>query len=137
MAAASPASREAEARRLEQELMAPCCWSQQVSVHSSPAAERIRADIRVRLAAGETRQHILDAYVAEYGQAILVEPPARGGNLALYVAPPLALGASAVLLVTLVRRFSRRASAAPAAPPEAAADPRLAETLDRELEELD
>lgn len=137
-AAGPVASHEQEAKRLEAELIAPCCWTQQVSVHSSPAADKVRADIRERLAAGQTREQILDAYVAEYGQAILVEPPARGSNLALYVAPPVAFAATAVLLFVVVRRFSRRSAGVPA--PTAAdttGDPRLAGTLDDELSRLD
>jgi cytochrome c-type biogenesis protein CcmH len=135
---APAASHEQDARKLETELIAPCCWTQQVSVHSSPAADQVRTDIRRRLDAGETHQQILDAYVAQYGQAILVEPPARGGNLALYVGPPVALLATGILLVLLVRRFSRRASAAPATTPsDHAGDPRLADTLDDELARLD
>ena len=54
---------EREAREIEAMLIAPCCFSQQVSVHQSPAADEVRADVRARLAAGETRQQILDAYV--------------------------------------------------------------------------
>jgi cytochrome c-type biogenesis protein CcmH/NrfF len=138
VAAGPVASHEREARRLEAELIAPCCWTQQVSVHSSPAADKVRADVRARLAAGQTHQQILDAYVAEYGQAILAEPPARGSNLALYVAPPIVLAATAALLVVVVRRFSRRTAseAAPAAT-DAVGDPRLADTLDDELARLD
>jgi cytochrome c-type biogenesis protein CcmH len=137
-AAGPVASHEQDARRLEAELIAPCCWTQQVSVHSSPAADKVRADVRARLASGQTHQQILDAYVAEYGQAILVEPPARGSNLALYVVPPIAFAATAALLVVVVRRFSRR-SAAASAPraADATGDPRLAETLDDELARLD
>jgi cytochrome c-type biogenesis protein CcmH len=137
-AAGPVAPHEQEAKRLEAELIAPCCWAQQVSVHSSPAADKVRADIRERLASGQTREQILDAYVAEYGQAILVEPPARGSNLALYVAPPVAFAATAVLLVVVVRRFSRRSAAALApAAADTAGDPRLAGTLDDELARLD
>lgn len=141
LAGAPPASREAEARRIETELIAPCCWAQQVSVHSSPAADQMRSDIRLRLAAGQGHQQILDAYVAQYGQAILAEPPARGSNLALYVLPPVAFAASAALLVVLVRRFSSAAAVPAAAPGRAvtppAPDTEVSERLDDELARLD
>jgi cytochrome c-type biogenesis protein CcmH len=138
LATAPVASREAEAKTIETELVAPCCWTQQVSVHSSPAADQVRRDIRTRLEAGQTHQQILDAYVAEFGQAILAEPPARGSNMALYVGPPVAFAATAFLLVLLVRRFSRRASPETAlASSDRAGDPRLADALDDELARLD
>jgi cytochrome c-type biogenesis protein CcmH len=107
VAALTPAQ-EAEARRIESMLIAPCCWSQQVSVHQSPAADEIRQDIRRRLARGESQQQILDDYVVQFGMRILAVPPARGFSRVLYVIPPVALVAGAGLVVVLVRRFSAR-----------------------------
>lgn len=99
---------EREARALEAMIIAPCCYSQQVSVHQSPAADGVRKDVRLRLGAGETREQILNAYVSQYGKRILAEPPAEGFDLALYVLPPLLLILSAALVIVVVRRFSRR-----------------------------
>jgi cytochrome c-type biogenesis protein CcmH len=118
VASADQAVVEAEARRIEAELIAPCCWSQQVSVHQSPAADEIRKDVRLRLARGQTRQQILDDYVVQFGTRILAEPPAKGFTSLLYVLPPVLLVVGAGLVVVLVRRFSSRA--APAAPTAAA-----------------
>ena len=67
--------------------MAPCCWAQQVSLHQSPAADEIKQNIRRLLAEGKTSEQILDSYVAEYGDRILSEPPARGFSRLIYVAP--------------------------------------------------
>src|SRR5450759_2307478 len=78
------AALEREAREIDAMLVAPCCFSQQVSVHQSAAAQDVKDDVRRRLAAGETRQQILDAYVTEYGKHILAEPPAEGFDLMLY-----------------------------------------------------
>ncbi len=97
---------EREARAIEDLLMAPCCFRQQVSVHQSPTATEVRREIRARLAAGESRQAILDAYVAEHGEGVLVVPPASGSNLVLYVLPPLALVGSILLVVAVIRRLS-------------------------------
>ena len=134
--ALSGADLEREARALEAMIIAPCCYSQQVSVHHSPAADEVRKDVRARLAAGETREQILNAYVARYGKRILAEPPAKGFDLALYVLPPLLLIASAALVIVVLRRFSRRpARVADVAAPAASAtyDARL----DDELRDLD
>ncbi len=130
---------ERQARRLEAELVAPCCWTQQVSVHQSPAADAIRRDIRRKLAAGLTPQAIRDGYVAEYGERILAEPPARGFSRALYVLPVVLLVLSAAGLAALVRRMARREMPLPAAPAEGAPTPenRYAERLDEELRDLD
>jgi cytochrome c-type biogenesis protein CcmH/NrfF len=92
--------REATAKRIEDELIAPCCFAQTVAHHYSDVAERIKQHIRHLLAQGATEQQILDAYVRVYGERILAEPLARGFNWLAYVLPPLAVvaGAGSVLL---------------------------------------
>jgi cytochrome c-type biogenesis protein CcmH len=125
---------ERDARAIDEMLVAPCCFSQQVSVHQSAAAQEVKEDVRRRLAGGETRQQILDAYVAQYGKHILAEPPATGFDLTLYVVPPIALVASLGLIALLIRRLSRpQAIAAPDAPVSDDDDARL----DEELRDLD
>jgi cytochrome c-type biogenesis protein CcmH len=126
---------EAEARQIEAALIAPCCWSQQVSVHHSPAADEIRATIRTQLKAGKTREQILDAYVEYYGTRILAEPPARGFTATLYIVPLVLFFATAGLVVQLVRRFARRAEPQ-TAPAVAGPDPYERE-LDDQLRDLD
>jgi cytochrome c-type biogenesis protein CcmH len=134
---------EREARQIEALVIAPCCWSQQVSVHNSPAATQMREDIRQRLASGQDRAQILQAYTAEYGDRILAEPPARGFNRLLYVLPPVLGLAGIGLLVVVVRRFTNRSQrAAPAEAPATVAQGAGAgaaddERLDEELRNLD
>jgi cytochrome c-type biogenesis protein CcmH len=131
---------EREARELEALLIAPCCFSQQVSLHQSPAADEVRHDVRRRLAAGETRDQILQAYVAQYGKRILATPPDEGFDRILHLLPPLGLALTAALLVFFFRRFTAARTpepspVAPAAPP--ALDERYRAALDDELRDLD
>ena len=138
VAAADPQAVEREAKQLEAKLMAPCCWAQQVSLHQSPAADEIKQNIRVLLAQGRTPQQILDIYVAEYGDRILSEPPARGFSRLIYVAPWVFLFGSVGLVVMVIRRL-RAANPAPARVEKAAAPPSEdeAERIDEELRNLD
>lgn len=128
---------EREARAIEDLLMAPCCFRQQVSVHQSPTATVVQKDIRARLARGETREVILAAYVEEHGPGILVVPPAQGTNLVLYVLPPLILAASVLLIVGLVRRFTTPRNDVPAAAGHPPVDAEMNERLTDELRDLD
>ncbi len=128
---------ERDARELETRLIAPCCFSQQVSLHQSEAATEVRRDIRRRLSAGESREQILDAYVAQYGKRILVEPPAEGFDRILYVLPPLGLILTAALTIVLVRRFAARGHAAAPAAPAGSVDQAYSAVLDDELRDLD
>ena len=120
-------------------LVAPCCWSQQVSVHQSAAAAEIKTEIRDALRAGRSRRQIVDAYVTEYGPRILVEPPARGFGAWLYVLPVAALVLSAAGVGLLVRRFTRRGAPEPSLEREVAEAPdrALSARLDDELQDLD
>jgi cytochrome c-type biogenesis protein CcmH len=130
---------EREARDIETMLIAPCCFMQQVSVHQSPAADEVRRDVRSRLAAGQSRQQILDAYVGRYGKRILAEPPASGFDRLLYAAPVVAFLASIGLIVLVVRRLTARERALTPAEPAAVARGRspLDATLDDELRDMD
>lgn len=132
---------EREARAIDEMLIAPCCFTQQVSVHQSEAAAEVRRDVRARLAAGQTRQQILDAYVGQYGKRILAEPPASGFDLTLYVMPFVLFLASVGLVVAMVRRFTRHPPAATAGGVSDAAtvatSPEENVRLDDELRDLD
>lgn len=130
---------EGPARELEAVLIAPCCFSQQVSVHHSPAADQVRQDIRTRLSAGETRQQILDAYVSQHGKRILAQPPAEGIAHLLYILPPLAFVLTAALVVAILRRFTASRASEPRVAGATALplDARYSEELDEQLHELE
>lgn len=127
---------EREARAIDEMLVAPCCFSQQVSIHQSAAAMEVRRDVRERLAAGQTRQQILNAYVARYGKRILVEPPAAGFDLTLYITPAIVFLASIAIVVLVLRRVALPAASAPE-PAAGTGDPDIESRLDDELRDLD
>jgi cytochrome c-type biogenesis protein CcmH/NrfF len=60
--------------RLCRNLIAPCCWSQPVDVHSSPAAEQAREEVAAMILGGQSDRQILDSFIARYGERILAEP---------------------------------------------------------------
>ena len=102
------AALEHEAREIETMLIAPCCWREQVSVHQSEAADQVKQEIRAMLAAGLTRQQVLDRFVGAYGVRILAEPPDAGVGRVLHHAPWLAGLVSLVGLALVIRRVTRR-----------------------------
>lgn len=132
---------EREAHAIDAMLIAPCCFTQQVSMHQSAAAIEVRHDVRARLAAGQTRRQILDAYVAQYGKRILAEPPAEGFDLTLYVAPFLMLIASLIVVAAAVRRLTHQhgepATVGQAGTAVVAMNPDEEARLDDELRDLD
>lgn len=130
------AALEREARTIDAMLVAPCCFSQQVSVHQSAAADQVRVDVRERLEDGQSREQIIAVYVGRYGKRILAEPPAPGFDLTLYATPIVLFIATITIVALVLRRFASHA-------PEGATAERFAATadedarLDDELRDLD
>lgn len=129
-----------KAREIEEKLVAPCCWSQPVSEHDSEISTQIRSEVAGMLAAGKSRDEILDFYVARYGERILVTPRAKGFNSLAYILPWAALPIGAWILILLLRKM--RAQAPAPAPSTAAAvpathDSRYDSIIEREMRELD
>jgi cytochrome c-type biogenesis protein CcmH len=128
-AAAAPPN----AADLEAELVCPVCETT-LDQSTAPVAERMKAFIRVRIAAGDSEQQIKDALVAEFGPEVLAEPPGGGFGLLAWLLPLVALGAGAVAVAVLVRRWSRRA---PPEPDGERLDPELERLVDDELARYD
>ena len=109
-----PTSEEREriAKRIETKLIAPCCFTQPVATHYSPAADQVRSETRRLLAGGATEQEVLEAYVAKYGEQILAQPRARGFGLLAWMVPPLALFSATVGLILTLRHWIRQTATA-------------------------
>jgi cytochrome c-type biogenesis protein CcmH len=57
---------------------------------------------------GKNEQQIIDAFVAQYGEAVLMAPPREGFNLAGYFVPSIAVIVAAVFLFVVLRRWTRQ-----------------------------
>ena len=119
---------------LEAELVCPVCETT-LDQSSSPVAERMKTFIRVRIAAGDSEQEIKDALVAQFGPAVLAEPPGGGFGLLAWLLPLTALGGGAVVVGLLIRSWSGRRGAGP--DDAADLDPRLERLVDEELARFD
>jgi cytochrome c-type biogenesis protein CcmH len=109
----SPAAR---AGRLERELACPVCTGESVADSNSSTSRAIRADIVKRIAAGQKDAQIREAYVAQYGEHVLLTPANGGLGVVAWGVPVLALVIGAAGIVLALRRWS--------------ATPRLAATAD-------
>ena len=121
-------------REIDDQLIAPCCWTQPVSQHYSEVAEKIRKEVHEMVVAGKSRDEILDYYVSQYGERILASPRAKGFNALVYILPWFALILGAWLLIRLLGRLR-----SPAASPEpsSAPDSRYASIVEEEIKELE
>lgn len=123
---------------LEDEVICPTCHTT-LALSNSPIADRMRQFIRQRISAGDTKTEIKDALVAEFGQAVLAEPPTKGFNLLAWVLPFVGLAAAAAVVGVLAYRWTRSSrasrSAASSADPSANGRSRLDPELERRLDE--
>jgi cytochrome c-type biogenesis protein CcmH len=123
---------------LEDEVMCPTCNSTLDQSHS-PVAERMRAFIRTRIAAGDSKQAIKDALVDEFGEQVLAAPPRRGFNLLAWVLPLAGLAVAAAVLGVAAWRWTAArepgvdGAADPRANGKAPIDPELERRVDEEL----
>jgi cytochrome c-type biogenesis protein CcmH len=134
-AAATPQPR-ASLTDIENDVMCVEC-RESLAVAQSGQADSERAYIRGLIAQGLTKQQIEQNLVAQYGEAVLGKPPARGINLTVYILPPAILVAGLIILAVTLPRWRRRtradaarAAPAPSPPP---LDPAEAERLANDL----
>ena len=128
-AAAGPPS----AADLEAELVCPVCETT-LDQSNAPIAQRMKAFIRVRIAAGDSEQEIKDALVDEFGPAVLATPPKSGFGLLAWLLPLAALAVGAIAVGLLIRSWSRRRTPADDGQP---LDPQLERLVDDELARFD
>lgn len=109
----SPSSRAA---RLANELACPVCSGESVADSNAPESRNIRLDIARRIRAGESDGEIRDAYVATYGEHVLLTPDSGGLGVIAWGLPVLVLVLGAGGIVVAIRRGSRtpRLAATPA-----------------------
>ncbi len=98
--------------RLCRGFIAPCCWSQPVDVHDSPAAEKARLEVISLMRSGKSDREIKDSFIQEYGTRILAEPEGAKA-VVLTTVPIAALGLSLFLLWGFLSRQRKRLRLAP------------------------
>jgi cytochrome c-type biogenesis protein CcmH len=112
-----------DARTEEVGALLRCPVCQGLSVADSPAAmaTKMKARVRELLAEGYDEEQILAYFERSYGEFVRLEPPKRGINWLVWLAPPLALvGGLALIRRTLWRRKTDEPVTAMADDPELA-----------------
>jgi cytochrome c-type biogenesis protein CcmH/NrfF len=92
---------------LEREVICPTCHTT-LELSNAPIAERMRAFIRSRIAAGDTKSEIKAKLVADFGEGVLAAPPKSGFNLLAWVLPLAGLAVAAVVLALAVYAAATR-----------------------------
>lgn len=117
---------EARAREISQKLRCPICQGENIDESNAAISRDLRLYVRERLVAGDNDAEVVDAVVDRFGEFVLFEPRARGGNLILWLAGPVM--ALLGLLIAWVFIRGRSGAAPPTAP--------LSETEKSRLDEI-
>jgi cytochrome c-type biogenesis protein CcmH len=143
-AVATAADNDPVVKALEHKLKCTCgcnldiyvCRTTDFTCQYSPALHQEVVDLR---AAGKDPEAVVAAFVAKYGEQILMAPPAEGFNLAGYLVPGVAvlLAGSVIGLVLLRRARDAAPEPRPALPADLSApNPVDQETLRRALADV-
>jgi cytochrome c-type biogenesis protein CcmH len=123
-------------RDLEDNLIATCCWTQPISQHESPTSDQMKAEVRAMVAAGKTREEILDHFVALHGEKVLAVPRQVGFNRLMYILPGIALVFGTWFVVVRLRGL-RAPAAESSSKTTPAPDTRYASVIEKELKDLE
>ncbi len=104
LSSSSPTATQ-RATAIESAVRCPTCEDLSVAQSSAPTAVAVRAAVAQQIAEGRTDQQITNYLVDRYGSSIVLDPPASGWSLLVWLLPLLGgLVASTLVVVVLVRR---------------------------------
>lgn len=108
-----PQSTDDRVTALSEQIRCPVCDGLAVADSPSSTARAIAGDIRRRVADGETDETIRAAYVAQYGDWILLEPPSRGMGVLVWFAPVVFVTTAGCGAAWALYRRARRSTTGP------------------------
>ncbi|HEY5097249.1 MAG TPA: cytochrome c-type biogenesis protein CcmH [Acidimicrobiales bacterium] len=101
----SPPTDAQRAAAVESVVRCPTCEDLSVAQSTAPTAVAVRAAVTQQIAEGRSDPQVEAYLVDRYGSSIVLDPPARGWSLLVWLLPLLGGGAAvAALVVVLVRR---------------------------------
>lgn len=80
-------AQEGEAREIGRAMRCVVCQNQSIEDSDAELASDMRALVRERLAAGQSREQIIGYMRESYGDVILLKPPVQGNTYVLWAAP--------------------------------------------------
>lgn len=94
------------AYELEQRLRCPVCQSVSIADSPSETAQTMRVAVAEQVAAGRSDEQIIDYFRARYGDWVLLDPPATGPTLLVWLLPlaGAVIGTAALLTMRARRR---------------------------------
>lgn len=95
---------EERARDISTGLRCLVCRNESIDESNAELARDLRLLVRERLVEGDTDEEVIEFVVDRYGEYVLLNPPARGSTLILWLAGPAILLVGLGLAASYVRR---------------------------------
>jgi cytochrome c-type biogenesis protein CcmH len=112
---------EDEAKRVAGDLRCPVCQGLSVGDSPSAMATNMRRQVRELLAGGFDREQVLTYFEASYGEFVRLDPPLRGVNWLVWLAPAAGLALGLVIVFRALRPAPAPSTGAPPATAEGVA----------------
>ena len=106
-AQANDTSLEARTSAIASTLRCPVCQGESIQDSPSELSQQMRAVVRDQLRAGKTPDEVRAYFVSRYGEWILLQPKMTGLNILLYVLPVVLVVGGLILIVILVRKWTK------------------------------
>jgi len=133
----SDAATDARVKRIGKRLLCLCGCNQilvECNHRDCPFSGPAIATLRQAVQRYDSDDLAIQAMIQQYGTAILAAPPAQGFNLAAWITPFAAAAGGLVLIVFVLRRWSRHQETPPTEPASIPEDPAWRERVRREIE---
>jgi len=102
---------EADVMDLAHKLRCLVCQNQSIAESNAPLAVDLRDQVREQLAAGKSKDDVVDYLVERYGDFVLYEPPFKAVTALLWLGPAVLLFGGAGWLAFRLRRRRDEAAA--------------------------
>ena len=123
--------------RVAKNLYCPVCPNTPLDVCETKACEDWRAQIRDQLSQGWTDQHIIDYFVAQFGERVLAEPQRKGFTSLVWFLPLIVVLVGLGIVYEILRNWRKQKPASVAAVSTPAIPDELLRKIEREIREMD
>jgi len=100
-------SHEIQAQEINKTLMCPVCPGESIDQSQHPLASQMRGVVDEKLEEGWNGEQVRNFFVERYGVRVLLEPPRRGGNLLVWIVPPIGIVMGMLVLYMVLRMMTR------------------------------
>ena len=122
---------------ISKEFICQCGCGRVLDSHVCETQEAMTALIEQQIADGQTKEQIIQFFVAQYGEEVLASPPKRGFNLTAWILPfAVILGGGGIIYISLKKWVKRGKQSQASVETEEEEDEKYRHQLEKELDDF-